>query len=68
MNINLNKYKSIILDCDGVILNSNKINNVKYSFIECHNWGKNKPSENYLRDEQKLHFKFDVYVNFVIVY
>ena len=25
MNINLNKYKSIILDCDGVILNSNKI-------------------------------------------
>ena len=48
------------------LLNSNKINNVKYSFIECHNWGKNKPSENYLREEQKLHFKFDVYVNFVI--
>ena len=48
------------------LLHSNKINNVKYSFIECHNWGKNDTNEKYLREEQKLHFKFDVYVNFVI--
>jgi len=48
------------------LLHSNKINNVKYSFIECHNWGNNDKNEKYLREEQKLHFKFDVYVNFVI--
>ena len=48
------------------LLHSNKINNVKYSFIECRNWSKNNSDENYLRNEQKRHFKFDVYVNFVI--
>ena len=48
------------------LLHSNKINNVKYSFIECRNWSKNNSDENYLRDEKKRHFKFDVYVNFVI--
>jgi len=48
------------------LLHSNKINNVKYSFIECHNWAENNTNEKYLRKEQKLHFKFDVYVNFVI--
>ena len=48
------------------LLHSKKINNVKYSFIECRNWSKNNSDENYLRNEQKRHFKFDVYVNFVI--
>ena len=48
------------------LLHSNKINNVKYSFIECRNWSKNNSDENYLRNEQKRHFQFDVYVNFVI--
>ena len=48
------------------LLTSDKINNIKYSFIECRNWSKNNSDENYLRDEQKRHFQFDVYVNFVV--
>ena len=32
------------------LLTSDKINNIKYSFIECRNWSKNKSYENYLRD------------------
>ena len=64
-NLKLNENPNIV-NPSFFLLNSNKINNVKYSFVECHNWGKNEPSEKYLREEQKLHFKFDVYVNFVI--
>ena len=48
------------------LLTSNKINDIKYSFIECCNWSKNNEDENYSREEQKRHFKFDVYVNFVV--
>jgi hypothetical protein len=48
------------------LLTSDKINNIKYSFIECCNWSKNNSNENYLRNEQKRHFQFDVYVNFVV--
>ena len=48
------------------LLTSNKINNIKYSFIECCNWSKNNEGEKYLREEQKRHFQFDVYVNFVV--
>lgn len=48
------------------LLTSDKINNIKYSFIECCNWGKNNRDEKYLREEQKRHFKFDVYVNFIV--
>ena len=52
------------------LLTSNKINNVKYSFIECCNSGLghelNKFGEKYMREKQKQHFKFDVYVNFVV--
>ena len=48
------------------LLTSDKINNIKYSFIECCNWSKNNSDENYLRNEQKRHFQFDVYVNFVV--
>ena len=45
------------------LLNSNKINEIKYSFIECHKWGTND-AKNMLIDPK--YFKFDVYVNFVI--
>ena len=52
------------------LLTSNKINNIKYSFIECCNSGLgaelNKFGDKYMRKEQKEHFKFDVYVNFVV--
>ena len=48
------------------LLTSDKINNIKYSFIECCNWSKNNGDEKYLREEEKRHFKFDVYVNFVV--
>ena len=44
------------------LLHSNKINKVKYSFIECHKWGIND-AKNMLIDPK---YKFDVYVNFVI--
>ena len=44
------------------LLNSNKVNEIKYSFIECHKWGAND-AKNMLIDAR---YKFDVYVNFVI--
>ncbi len=44
------------------LLNSNKINEIKYSFIECHRWN-NKEAKDMLIDPR---YKFDVYVNFVI--
>ena len=44
------------------LLHSNKINEIKYSFIECHKWGVND-AKNMLIDPK---YKFDVYVNFVI--
>ncbi len=44
------------------LLNSNKVNEIKYSFIECHKWGVND-AKNMLIDPR---YKFDVYVNFVI--
>ena len=44
------------------LLNSNKVNEIKYSFIECHKWGGND-AKNMLIDPR---YKFDVYVNFVI--
>ena len=44
------------------LLHSNKINEIKYSFIECHKWGVND-AKNMLIDPR---YKFDVYVNFVI--
>ena len=44
------------------LLNSNKINEIKYSFIECHKWN-NKDVKDMLINPK---MKFDVYVNFVI--
>tara|TARA_B100000886_G_scaffold154933_1_gene105463 strand:- start:608 stop:2032 length:1425 start_codon:yes stop_codon:yes gene_type:complete len=44
------------------LLNSNKINKIKYSFIECHKWD-NKDAKDMLINPK---MKFDVYVNFVI--
>ena len=44
------------------LLTSDKINNIKYSFIECHKWN-NKDAKDMLINPK---FKFDVYVNFVI--
>jgi len=44
------------------LLNSNKINEIKYSFIECHKWD-NKDAKDMLIHPK---MKFDVYVNFVI--
>ena len=44
------------------LLNSNKINEIKYSFIECHRWN-NKEAKDMLINPK---MKFDVYVNFVI--
>ena len=44
------------------LLHSNKINEIKYSFIECHKWN-NKDVKDILILPK---FKFDVYVNFVI--
>jgi len=44
------------------LLNSNKVNEIKYSFIECHKWD-NKDVQDMLINPK---YKFDVYVNFVI--
>ena len=44
------------------LLHSNKINKVKYSFIECHKWGINDSKDMLINPK----YKFDVYVNFVI--
>ena len=44
------------------LLTSNKINEVKYSFIECHKWGVNDSKDMLINPK----YKFDVYVNFVI--
>ena len=44
------------------LLNSNKVNEIKYSFIECHKWN-NKDAKDMLINPK---MKFDVYVNFVI--
>jgi hypothetical protein len=44
------------------LLHSNKINNIKYSFIECHKWGINDAKDMLINPK----FKFDVYVNFII--
>ena len=44
------------------LLNSNKVNEIKYSFIECHKWN-NKEAKDMLINPK---MKFDVYVNFVI--
>ena len=44
------------------LLNSNKVNEIKYSFIECHKWGINDSRDMLINPK----YKFDVYVNFVI--
>jgi hypothetical protein len=44
------------------LLHSNKINKIKYSFIECHKWGINDAKDMLINPK----YKFDVYVNFVI--
>ena len=44
------------------LLHSNKINDIKYSFIECHKWGINDSKDMLINPK----YKFDVYVNFVI--
>jgi len=44
------------------LLHSNKINEIKYSFIECHKWGINDAKDMLINPK----YKFDVYVNFVI--
>ena len=44
------------------LLHSNKINEIKYSFIECHKWGINDSKDMLINPK----YKFDVYVNFVI--
>ena len=57
--------KPNIINPSFFLLNSNKINNIKYSFIECHNWS----DDNSVRQELKnvdIKYKYDVYVNFVI--
>ena len=70
--INTNIDNLELTECPNIVnpsfflLTSDKINNIKYTFIECCNWAKNNDGQNYLREEQKRHFKFDVYVNFVI--
>ena len=57
--------KPNIINPSFFLLHSNKINNIKYSFIECHNWS----DDNSVRQELKnvdIKYKYDVYVNFVI--
>ena len=44
------------------LLHSNKINEIKYSFVECHKWGINDSKDMLINPK----YKFDVYVNFVI--
>ena len=63
-NLNLTEKPNII-NPSFFVLHSNKINKIKYSFIECHNWS----DENSIREDLKnidIRYKFDVYVNFVI--
>ena len=46
------------------LLHSNNINDIKYSFIECHKWSLKNSK---LDEEPKSHSQiFDVYVNFVV--
>ena len=44
------------------LLNSNKVNEIKYSFIECHRWNDKETKDILINPKMK----FDVYVNFVI--
>jgi len=44
------------------LLNSNKVNEIKYSFIECHKWNDKEAKDILINPKMK----FDVYVNFVI--
>ena len=60
-NLELTESPNII-NPSFFLLNSNKVNEIKYSFIECHKWD-NKDAKDMLINPK---FKFDVYVNFVI--
>ena len=60
-NLELTENPNII-NPSFFLLNSNKINKIKYSFIECHRWD-NKDAKDMLINPK---MKFDVYVNFVI--
>jgi len=44
------------------LLNSNRVNEIKYSFIECHKWNDKEAKDMLINPKMK----FDVYVNFVI--
>ena len=66
INTNIDKLelteKPNIINPSFFLLHSNKINNIKYSFIEFNKWGVND-SKDMKMDQQYI---FDVYVNFVI--
>ena len=60
-NLELTENPNII-NPSFFLLHSNKINNIKYSFIEFHKWGVNDPKDMLMNQK----YKFDLYVNFVI--
>jgi hypothetical protein len=66
INTNIDKLelteKPNIINPSFFLLHSNKINNIKYSFIEFNKWGVNDSKD--MEMDQK--YIFDVYVNFVI--
>ena len=66
INTNIDKLelteKPNIINPSFFLLHSNKINNIKYSFIEFNKWGVNDSKD--MKMDQK--YIFDVYVNFVI--
>ena len=60
-NLSLTENPNIV-NPSFFLLHSNKINDIKYSFIECHNWSGNDHKDMLINPK----YKFDVYVNFVI--
>ena len=61
-NLSLTENPNVV-NPNFFLLNSNKINDIKYSYIECHSWNKENDHKDLLVNPK---YRFDVYVNFVV--
>jgi len=61
-NLSLTEKPNVV-NPNFFLLNSNNINDIKYSYIECHSWDKDNDYKDLLVNPK---YRFDVYVNFVI--
>ena len=61
-NLSLTEKPNVV-NPNFFLLNSNNINDIKYSYIECHSWDKDNDYKDLLVNPK---YRFDVYVNFVL--